>query len=153
MPEFVCHRCGRCCGPALWKDGRNTATEGDVATWIAARRWDILQYARPSYVGRKVFGYDIWFHPKTGRPVKRCPFLRKVRGQERYACAIQDLKPNVCRRYPEDPGHAARTGCPGWSGGPRPAPEDLPKVADMPERSLGTAQNDGPVANQGCLFV
>lgn len=117
MPEFVCRQCGHCCLDL--KEGKKSdATEGDVATWIKARRWDILQYVRPSFVGRQVFAYDIWIHPKTDLPVKRCPFLRKVRNQPRYYCTIQDLKPYVCRMYPVDEDHAARTGCPGWAAAP-----------------------------------
>lgn len=115
VPEFRCRQCGHCCRDL--KEGRKSeAREGDVAAWIAARRWDILEYVRPSFVGRQVFTYDIWINPRTGLPVRRCPFLRKVRGQDRYTCAIQDLKPYICRDYPTTPEHAARTGCPGWSG-------------------------------------
>jgi Fe-S-cluster containining protein len=46
--------------------------------------------------------------------VQRCPWLRKVPGQNRYVCRIHDLKPDHCRRYPRSRRHVERTGCPGF---------------------------------------
>lgn len=78
----------------------------DVRRWEAAGREDILQWVECTH--------DIWIHPETGDDVDRCPWLRKVRGQDRYQCRIYTLRPDICRNYPLSQEHAERTGCPGF---------------------------------------
>jgi Fe-S-cluster containining protein len=58
--------------------------------------------------------YDIWIHPRTGEDVRRCPWLRKLPGKEKFVCLIQDMKPEVCRNYPVSRTHAGETGCKGF---------------------------------------
>jgi Fe-S-cluster containining protein len=44
---------------------------------------------------------DLWVddqHP-DGRELTRCPFVRKVRNQNRYMCTIYETRPKVCRDY------------------------------------------------------
>jgi Fe-S-cluster containining protein len=89
------------------------ASETDVRRWEEAGRYDILEWVASIAVGESYI-YDIWINPKTGEDVPRCPWLRKVRGADRYVCRIHDLKPDHCRRYPQSREHAAKTGCPGF---------------------------------------
>lgn len=109
---FQCRQCGHCClnlGDAI----ATCATEADVRRWEAAGRDDILAWVDPIAVGDESV-YDIWVNPKTGEDVHRCPWLRKVRGVERYVCRIHDLKPEHCRKYPQSRRHAVETDCPGY---------------------------------------
>jgi len=109
---FQCRQCGQCClnlGDAF----ATCATEADVARWAAAGREDILAWVEVVAIGDGRV-YDLWINPKTGEDVERCPWLRKIRGTERYMCRIHDLKPDHCRRYPQSREHAAETGCPGY---------------------------------------
>ena len=115
---FQCRRCGQCC-LNLTDAFTACATEADVRRWEAAGRDDILAWVDPIPIGDQ-YVYDIWVSPKTGEDVDRCPWLRKVRGADRYMCRIHDLKPEHCRQYPKSKEHAAETGCPGYEdAGPR----------------------------------
>ena len=80
--------------------------------WKAAGRDDILAWVDPIAVGDERV-YDIWVNPKTRDDVDRCPWLRKIRGSDRYICRIHDLKPEHCRKYPKSRKHAEETGCRG----------------------------------------
>lgn len=85
--RFVCQQCGHCC--LNLSDAIATcATEADVRRWEAAGRDDILVWVDPIAVG-DAHVYDIWINPKTGEDVRRCPWLRKVRGADRYVCRIR----------------------------------------------------------------
>jgi Fe-S-cluster containining protein len=53
------------------------------------------------------------YKSRTGRQVLRCPWLRKVRGKDRYECRIYDVRADVCREYPVSRRQAAEDGCPG----------------------------------------
>jgi len=111
--DFKCKQCGHCC---LNLDGFATcASEADVRRWEAEGRVDILEWVDPVDFGDHV-EYDIWVNPRTEDDVARCPWLRKVRGANRYTCRIHDTKPELCANYPVSRDHAARTGCPGWAG-------------------------------------
>jgi Fe-S-cluster containining protein len=113
--EFQCQQCGKCC-KVLGIKYHIYASEEDVCRWDNEGREDILQW-----VDRVEFGeapedcdYDFGIHPVTGEEViGRCPFLRKVRLQERYICMIQDTKPANCRAFPTSPEKGAVVGCPG----------------------------------------
>ncbi len=111
---FQCRQCGQCClnlGDAI----ATCATATDMRRWAAAGREDILAWVDPIAIGDEYI-YDIWINPETGEDASRCPWLRKVRGQERFVCRIHDLKPDHCRAYPKSRHHAEETGCPGFGG-------------------------------------
>jgi Fe-S-cluster containining protein len=112
---FKCRQCGHCC---INVSGAFSAcaTDADMKRWEAAGRDDILAWVDPIAVGDERV-YDIWINPKTGEDVQRCPWLRKIRGTERYVCRIHDLKPDHCRKYPKSRRHADETGCPGYQEG------------------------------------
>jgi Fe-S-cluster containining protein len=112
MPRnrFECRQCGNCC--LTLKDAfAACATEADVSRWEEARRDDILEWVDRVAVGDSCV-HDIWINPATGEDVSRCPWLRKVRGADRFICRIHDVKPDRCRRYPLSRKHAERTGSP-----------------------------------------
>jgi Fe-S-cluster containining protein len=110
---FECKRCGNCC-MNLTGAFQACASEADVRRWEEAGRDDILNWVDPIAVGDTCV-YDIWVNPRTGDDVARCPWLRKVRGADKYTCRIHDLKPDHCRRYPLSRKHAEETGCRGFS--------------------------------------
>jgi Fe-S-cluster containining protein len=84
----ACLRCGRCCEEF---GGHLAASRGDRARWRSLGRSDLL--SRVSAVGW------IWIDPETGLLEPRCPFLRRV-GPDRQLCAIEEVKPDMCRDYP-----------------------------------------------------
>lgn len=109
---FHCRQCGHCC-LNLHDAIATCAAEADVRRWKAAGRNDILAWIDPIAVGNECV-YDLWVNPKTGEDVRRCPWLRKVTGQDRYLCRIHEFKPEHCREYPKSRRHADETGCPGY---------------------------------------
>ncbi len=111
---FQCRQCGHCC-LNLTDAIATCATGEDIRRWEAAGREDILAWVDSIAVGDECI-YDIWINPETGDDVSRCPWLRKVRGQDRFVCRIHDLKPDHCRAYPKSRHHAEETGCPGFGG-------------------------------------
>jgi len=82
----------------------------DVKRWRRQGRYDIL--AHIEVIGRTKADpwADAWF-TKAGNSVKRCPFVRKVRGTDRYTCTIYDTRPQVCRSYPHSVDQMAADGC------------------------------------------
>lgn len=109
---FLCRLCGHCClnlGDAI----ASCATEADIQRWAAAGRHDILEWVDTLSLGKTGI-HDIWINPQTGEDASRCPWVRKVRGTDRYICRIHDLKPDRCRHYPLSRQHAEDTGCPGY---------------------------------------
>jgi len=110
--RFKCRQCGQCC-LSLHDAFTTCATEADVQRWEAAGRDDILAWVDPIVLGDECV-YDIWVSPRTGEDTRRCPWLRKVRGVDRYICRIHDVKPDLCRNYPKSRTHATETGCPGF---------------------------------------
>jgi Fe-S-cluster containining protein len=113
MSEFKCKQCGHCC-LHLCVSTTGTVGEEDISRWEKEGRFDILRWVNifnPKSDDR--FG-DIWIDTKIMDEVNRCPFLRKVRNQNKYRCLIQNTKPWICRQYPEDEEFAKETGCPGF---------------------------------------
>ena len=92
-----CTQCGRCC---LNQNYMNTlqASGDDVKRWRRQGRIDILLHAEVIGPAHNPFA-DLWFK-MDGSEVKRCPFVRKVRDQDRYLCTIYETRPEVCRGYP-----------------------------------------------------
>jgi len=106
--KFVCKQCGHCC---LNLGAYQTcATEEDIAKWEENGRDDLLEWVLEIAPGV----YDIWMHPETGDYVNRCPWLDKAPGQEKYSCRIQEMKPEICRVFPESREHAEEKGCLGF---------------------------------------
>jgi Fe-S-cluster containining protein len=83
-----CLCCGDCCEQF---GGHLHASKADLERWRRLGRTDLL---------RRVSGIGwIWLDPETGALEERCPFLERV-GPDRRVCAIQDVKPDMCRDYP-----------------------------------------------------
>jgi len=118
---FRCQQCGKCCewgGPSL------SATKEDLKRWKKERRKDILKYidfisvkvcpkckkgvltekgtciACGLEAKEEIVVMDLWFDPATGEELERCPFLRKVRNQNKYRCMIHETKPHRCKEFP-----------------------------------------------------
>ena len=107
--SIVCQRCGRCCE----KLSETGATINDIATWITTRRFDILKWVDPIFgPSSDVVAFDIWIGPRTHDHVKKCPWLRKVKGSSLYECAIYDVRPAACRDWPIDLAEGQELGCP-----------------------------------------
>ena len=112
-----CTQCGRCCTNPHFM-GTMEASASDIARWRKDDRQDILQYAdvhdwKPGSAGEAMgFAFaDLWMSPRTGNDMLRCPFVRKVRNQDRYTCTIYDTRPEVCREYPTNVSHMQFVNC------------------------------------------
>lgn len=82
--------------------------------WVKHNRRDILSWVNPLQMPDGTVDYDIWIHPVKFNWVQRCPWLRKVPGQDRYRCRIHDVKPELCKKYPKTKKHAQKSGCRGF---------------------------------------
>jgi Fe-S-cluster containining protein len=92
-----CTQCGKCCTNERWMNTLE-ATGDDVKRWRRQKRYDILQHA--FVLGPKDNPFaDLWVTP-DGNDVRRCPFVRKIRGVPRHTCTIYDTRPQVCRDFP-----------------------------------------------------
>jgi Fe-S-cluster containining protein len=102
LPEFNCKQCGNCC-LNLYVCEEGSANPEDISRWKQEGRWDILEWVDiyDFYPEDEQYG-DIWIDPNTGEDARRCPFLRKIRNQNKYKCLIQDTKPEFCRQYPSN---------------------------------------------------
>ena len=111
MEDFACTRCGRCC---LALDFHDECTEEDVRLWRQRGRDDILAWVveEPGPGGEPQ--YRFWIDPVTGFYAETCPWLRRIPGDKAFVCAIQDVKPAICRSYPGLRKHARMTGCKGF---------------------------------------
>ena len=78
-----CNQCGKCC-TKYGGDGLSVSDE-EIDLWETFRP-DLYEFVQDG---------EIWINPNTGEQLSRCPWLRKVRGQDRYTCDIylevQDL--------------------------------------------------------------
>ena len=105
-----CLRCGKCCKQA---NGILRASINDIALWIWNGRFDVLEWVNPVIVPTgDVVAFDLWIDPVTKDATKECPWLRKSRSRGRYECAIHDVKPEACKKFPREFEHAKRVGCP-----------------------------------------
>ena len=76
--------------------GSLQATGEDVKRWQREGRQDILRFA--FVMGEPSDPWaDLWIDGDRER--ERCPFVRKVRGSNRYLCSIYETRPQVCRDY------------------------------------------------------
>lgn len=83
-----CNQCGKCC--TQYSDGGLSATEEEIEFWSVFRP-NIAEY---------VFRGNIWMDPKTGQQLTVCPWLKKLPGEEKYACDIYFDRPDDCKLYP-----------------------------------------------------
>jgi len=88
-----CNQCGKCC--IKYGDGALAATPEEIYLWELFNP-DIFQYVK---------GDQIWFDPKTGVQLTRCPFLelmpkRSACEPNKYTCSIYLDRPEDCRHYP-----------------------------------------------------
>ncbi len=81
-----CNQCGRCC--IKYSNGGLSATEIEIEWWDNSRP-DIYKYVRDG---------KIWMDPDNGKPLERCPWLRKQNNI--YTCAIYYDRPDDCKFYP-----------------------------------------------------
>lgn len=112
-----CTQCGRCCTSPDFMVHME-ANADDIKRWRKQKRHDILRYAdilspkRGSFAEMAGFPFaDLWISPTTGDDMKRCPFVRKLRGQEKYRCTIYETRPHVCRDYPSHVSHMEFVQC------------------------------------------
>jgi len=112
METFHCTQCGQCCRIL---DYHAEVTKEDVARWRSQGRDDVLQWVAGVGTGSPATGYRIWVIPGTSRMAEVCPFLKQVDGQNRWQCAIHDVKPRICRQYPATRKHGLMTGCRGFA--------------------------------------
>ena len=82
-----CNQCGKCC--TLY--GPDLAVLDSEIDWWENHAPDIANYAR---------GGKIWISPITGERMLRCPWLRKLPGQDKYICRIYYNRPDDCKHYP-----------------------------------------------------
>jgi len=83
-----CNLCGKCC--TKYSDGGLSAEASEIAFWDNYRP-EIYRYVSDG---------AIWVSPETGKPLSRCPWLRKLPEQNRYVCDIYDDRPDDCKYYP-----------------------------------------------------
>ncbi len=112
MDRFVCRQCGKCCRTLDYETG---CAESDIRRWRDLGRTDILARVRCRNGSADDFDetYRIWVDPDTGETARTCPWLLPCPDQDRFLCAIHDIKPEVCREYPYTSKHAVMTGCSG----------------------------------------
>lgn len=83
-----CNQCGKCC--IHYGDGALSASHSDIESWELFRP-DIAEYVR---------GDEIWFDPRSGEPLQRCPWLQQDASTHKYTCDIYLDRPEDCRHYP-----------------------------------------------------
>lgn len=111
---FSCRRCGHCC-LNLVDAYRGCVSDADLALWQRAGRGDILAWVDSVELGHGNVLHSAWVDPETRDDVERCPWLVEVPDGGGYACAINEVKPEHCRNYPEHRRHGETTGCRGFS--------------------------------------
>ncbi|MFH1135555.1 MAG: YkgJ family cysteine cluster protein [Pseudomonadota bacterium] len=109
-PGFSCQHRGRCCHQM--RDAyQGLVSLEEVEYWQSLGLVNILNLVsmeeRDGYVL-----YAAWKNPKTGRYLKRCPWLTLSDG--RSFCRIHKHKPLKCRVYPLSRLHGEYTGCRGF---------------------------------------
>ncbi len=88
-----CNQCGKCC--IKYGGGDLSATKGEIDLW---------EIFNPE-IFKFVINNEIWFDPKSGSKLKRCPFLdiapkKNVNQPNMYTCSIYLDRPEDCRHYP-----------------------------------------------------
>ncbi|OEF08893.1 YkgJ family cysteine cluster protein [Vibrio genomosp. F10] len=88
-----CNQCGKCC-----------IKYGGGDLWVSQEEIDLWEIFNPD-IFDYVKGGEIWFDPKTGEKLQRCPFLELApktskNDPDRYTCSIYLSRPEDCRHYP-----------------------------------------------------
>ena len=88
-----CNQCGKCC--IKYGDGALSATKEEIDLWELFNP-EIFKFVK---------NQDIWFDPKSGSRLKRCPFLeiepqKSALAPIKYTCSIYLDRPEDCRHYP-----------------------------------------------------
>ncbi len=88
-----CNQCGKCC--IKYGDGALSATKEEIYLW---------ELFNPE-ISEFVKNNDIWFDPKSGKKLTRCPFLeiepkKNSLAPDLYTCSIYLNRPEDCRHYP-----------------------------------------------------
>lgn len=94
MVEFVCSWCGKCC--ACYGDFiriERQLTSRDYYCRYGIKNEMFLAHVEGDYIGEYPPA------PKGGQPQKGCPFMRKTLSGNKFACAIYNTRPQVCREF------------------------------------------------------
>ncbi|WP_111978585.1 YkgJ family cysteine cluster protein [Algibacillus agarilyticus] len=88
-----CNQCGKCC--IKYGDGALAATQEEIDLWEIFNP-EIFEYVKNG---------QIWFDPKSGQKLTRCPFLelepkKTPQAPNKYTCSIYLDRPEDCRHYP-----------------------------------------------------
>lgn len=88
-----CNQCGKCC--IKYGDGDLSATQEEIDLWEVFNP-KIFEFVKNN---------EIWFDPKSGVRLSRCPFLEvepktNPLAQNKYTCSIYLDRPEDCRHYP-----------------------------------------------------
>lgn len=88
-----CNQCGKCC--INYGGGDLGVTKEEIDLWEIFNP-DIFEYVKEG---------EIWFDPKSGARLKRCPFLGvepkiNALAPDKYICSIYLDRPDDCRQYP-----------------------------------------------------
>lgn len=88
-----CNQCGKCC--IKYGGGDLAATQDEIDLWEIFNP-EIFDYVKHN---------EIWFDPKSGLRLERCPFLeiapkKDVHAANLYTCSIYLDRPEDCRHYP-----------------------------------------------------
>jgi Fe-S-cluster containining protein len=94
-----CNQCGKCC--ENYSDGGLSASEDEI------KYWEIFRPHIYSFVSDG----KIWIDPKTGKQIKRCPWLRQLPNQGKYVCDIYYDRPDDCKHYPVTIGQMINDEC------------------------------------------
>lgn len=94
-----CNQCGKCC---THYGGGGLSATADEIDWWETHRPDIARYVRDG---------EIWISPDSGKLLDRCPWLRKLPGQNKYICRIYFDRPNDCKYYPVNIDQMVRDEC------------------------------------------
>jgi Fe-S-cluster containining protein len=99
-----CNQCGKCC--IKYGSGDLSATQEEIDLWEIFNP-DIFEYVKHN---------EIWFDPKSGLRLTRCPFLdvapkASPSEKDKYTCSIYLDRPEDCRHYPSLIAEMVRDGC------------------------------------------
>ncbi|MEM5552228.1 YkgJ family cysteine cluster protein [Pseudoalteromonas neustonica] len=88
-----CNQCGKCC--IKYGGGDLCATKEEIDLWEIFNP-DIFEFVK---------GLEIWFDPKSGEKLSKCPFLevepkKNATAPNKYTCSIYLDRPEDCRHYP-----------------------------------------------------
>ena len=88
-----CNSCGKCC--IKYGGGALSATKEEIDLWELFNP-EIFQFVRDD---------EIWFDPKSGSRLMKCPFLealpsKELHAPDKYTCSIYLDRPEDCRHYP-----------------------------------------------------